>query len=202
LLAFKRRALVHFAVSTDEVWMATELRGKSTYFLPFNLGNDGGAGNPANPDGYRTSYWWERILQRDAWLNILGRFVHLAKEERKTSEGKKQIRETLIFPRFHQWEAVTKLLASAKVEKAGHKYLIQHSAGSGKSNSIGWLAHQISNLHDEVDNKIFSSVIVITDRAVLDKQLQDTIYDFEHKAGVVRKVTIRRNPARVSVAEY
>jgi type I restriction enzyme R subunit len=189
LLAFKRRALVHFAVSTDEVWMATELKGKSTYFLPFNLGAMGGAGNPVNPSGYRTSYWWERILQRDAWLNILGRFVHLAKEEKKTLEGKKQVRESLIFPRFHQWEVVTKLLATTKVEKAGGKYLIQHSAGSGKSNSIAWLAHQLSNLHDEGDNKVFSSVIVITDRTVLDKQLQDTIYQFEHKAGVVCKIT-------------
>ncbi|MGF6637031.1 type I restriction endonuclease subunit R [Paraburkholderia sp. MM6662-R1] len=189
LLAFKRRALVHFAVSTDEVWMTTELKGKNTYFLPFNLGNHGGAGNPPNPTGYRTSYWWERILQRDAWLNIIGRFVHLAKEEKRTLEGKKQVRETLIFPRFHQWEAVTKLLATAKVEKAGHKYLIQHSAGSGKSNSIAWLAHQLSNLHDDADGKVFSSVIVITDRTVLDQQLQDTIYQFEHKAGVVCKVT-------------
>lgn len=189
LLAFKRRALVHFAVSTDEVWMATELKGKGTYFLPFNLGNNGGAGNPVNPAGYRTAYLWERILQRDAWLNIIGRFVHLAKEEKKTPEGKKQIRETLIFPRFHQWEAVTKLLATAKVEKAGNKYLIQHSAGSGKSNSIAWLAHQLSNLHDAADSKVFSSVIVITDRTVLDKQLQDTIYQFEHKAGVVCRVT-------------
>lgn len=189
LLAFKRRALVHFAVSTDEVWMATELKGKNTYFLPFNLGNNGGAGNPVNPSGYRTSYWWERILQRDAWLNILGRFVHLAREEKKTPEGKKQIRESLIFPRFHQWEAVTELLVTAKLEKAGHKYLIQHSAGSGKSNSIAWLAHQLSNLHDDADNKVFSSVIVITDRTVLDKQLQDTIYQFEHKAGVVCRIT-------------
>jgi len=189
LLAFKRRALVHFAVSTDEVWMTTELKAKGTYFLPFNLGNNGAAGNPANPSGYRTSYWWERILQRDAWLNILGRFVHLAKEEKKTAEGKKQIRETLIFPRFHQWEVVTELLASSKVEKTGHKYLIQHSAGSGKSNSIAWLAHQLSNLHDDADKKVFSSVIVITDRTVLDQQLQDSIYQFEHKAGVVCKVT-------------
>lgn len=189
LLAFKRRALVHFAVSTDEVWMTTKLKGKGTYFLPFNLGNHGGAGNPANPSGYRTSYWWERILQRDAWLNIFGRFVHLSKEEKKTPEGKKQIRETLIFPRFHQWEAVTKLLAKAKTEKAGHKYLIQHSAGSGKSNSIAWLAHQLSNLHDDADHKVFSSVVVITDRTVLDQQLQDSIYQFEHKAGVVCKVT-------------
>ncbi|MFP3801161.1 type I restriction endonuclease subunit R [Paraburkholderia sp. SIMBA_027] len=189
LLAFKRRALVHFAVSTDEVWMTTNLKGKDTFFLPFNLGNHGGAGNPPNPTGYRTSYWWERILQRDAWLNIIGRFVHLAKEEKRTLEGKKQIRESLIFPRFHQWEAVTELLATAKAEQAGHKYLIQHSAGSGKSNSIAWLAHQLSNLHDDADNKVFSSVIVITDRTVLDQQLQDTIYQFEHKAGVVCRIT-------------
>lgn len=189
LLAFKRRALVHFAVSTDEVWMATELKGKDTFFLPFNLGNDGGAGNPANPAGYRTSYWWERTLERDAWLNIVGRFVHLSREEKKNADGKKEIKEKLIFPRFHQWEGVTKLIAAAKHEKAGHKYLIQHSAGSGKTNSIAWLAHQLSNLHDDSDNKVFSSVIVITDRTILDQQLQDAIYQFEHKQGVVCRVT-------------
>lgn len=189
LLAFKRRALVHFAVSTDEVWMTTELKGKGTFFLPFNLGNEGGAGNPANPFGYRTSYWWERTLDRDAWLNIFGRFVHLFKEEKRNVEGKKEIKEKLIFPRFHQWEGVTKLLAAAKHEKAGHKYLIQHSAGSGKTNSIAWLAHQLSNLHDDTDVKVFSSVIVITDRTVLDQQLQDAIFQFEHKQGVVCRVT-------------
>lgn len=189
LLAFKRRALVHFAVSTDEVWMATALRGKDTFFLPFNLGNDGGAGNPANPSGYRTSYWWERTLDRNAWLNIIGRFVHLSREEKKNAEGKKEIKEKLIFPRFHQWEGVTKLIAAAKQEKAGHKYLIQHSAGSGKTNSIAWLAHQLSNLHDDTDTKVFSSVIVITDRTILDQQLQDAIFQFEHKQGVVCRVT-------------
>lgn len=189
LLAFKRRALVHFAVSTDEVWMATELKGKDTFFLPFNLGNEGGAGNPANLNGYRTSYWWERTLDRDAWLNIVGRFVHLSREEKKNADGKKEIKEKLIFPRFHQWEGVTKLIAAAKAEKAGHKYLIQHSAGSGKTNSIAWLAHQLSNLHDDSDHKVFSSVIVITDRTILDQQLQDAIYQFEHKQGVVCRVT-------------
>lgn len=189
LLGFKRRALVHFAVSTDEVWMATELRGKDTFFLPFNLGNNGGAGNPANPSGYRTAYWWERALDRDAWLNIVGRFVHLSKVEKKTAEGKKEIKETLIFPRYHQWEVVNQLLTVVKTEKAGHKYLIQHSAGSGKTNSIAWLAHQLSNLHDDADTKIFSSVIVITDRTILDQQLQDAIYQFEHKQGVVCRIT-------------
>jgi type I restriction enzyme, R subunit len=189
LLAFKRRALVHFAVSTDEVWMATELRGKDTLFLPFNLGDHGGAGNPANPVGYRTAYWWERTLERDAWLNIVGRFVHLSREEKKNADGKKEVKERLIFPRFHQWESVTKLIATAKQEKAGHKFLIQHSAGSGKTNSIAWLAHQLSNLHDDADNKVFSSVIVITDRTILDQQLQDAIYQFEHKQGVVCRVT-------------
>jgi type I restriction enzyme R subunit len=189
LLAFKRRALVHFAVSTDEVWMTTELKGKNTFFLPFNLGDSGGSGNPANPEGYRTGYWWERTLQRDAWLNIIGRFVHLSREEKMTDEGKKVISEKLIFPRFHQWEAVTILLAAAKAEKAGQKYLIQHSAGSGKTNSIAWLAHQLSNLHDETNAKVFSSVVVITDRTILDQQLQDAIYQFEHKQGVVCRVT-------------
>ncbi|MDE1980695.1 MAG: type I restriction endonuclease subunit R [Betaproteobacteria bacterium] len=189
LLAFKRRALVHFAVSTDEVWMTTELKGKATTFLPFNLGNHGGAGNPINPDGYKTAYWYQQILERDAWLNILGRFVHLAKEERKDEKGKKIVKESLIFPRYHQWECVTCLLAKTREEKAGHKYLIQHSAGSGKTNSIAWLSHQLANLHDETSQKIFSSVIVITDRTILDQQLQDAIYQFDHKQGVVCRIT-------------
>lgn len=193
LLTFKRRALVHFAVSTDEVWMATKLAGKDTFFLPFNLGSngegkEGGAGNPANPDGYRTSYLWERILDRDNWLNILGRFVHLERKEEEEN-GRKLIKESLIFPRFHQWGVVTRLIATVREEKAGHKYLIQHSAGSGKSNSIAWLSHQLASLHDESDRKVFDSVIVITDRTVLDEQLQETIYQFEHKQGVVCRVT-------------
>jgi type I restriction enzyme, R subunit len=188
LLAFKRRALVHFAVSSDEVYMTTELRGAATEFLPFNVGDDEGAGNPANPEGYRTSYLWERVLERDSWLNILGRFVHLEKVEEKQPDGSKKIKESLIFPRYHQWEAVNKLIDAARVEGAGQKYLIQHSAGSGKSNSIAWLAHQLASLHAEGDRKVFDSVIVITDRTVLDDQLQETIYQFEHKQGVVCRV--------------
>lgn len=189
LLAFKRRSLVHFAVSTDEVWMTTKLEGKETRFLPFNLGNDGGKGNPPNPDGYRTSYLWERVLDRDAWLDILGRFVHLEKKQETLPDGSVQEKQTLIFPRFHQWEAVTQLVATARAEGPGMKYLVQHSAGSGKTNSISWLSHQLASLHDEVDTKLFDSVIVITDRTVLDSQLQDAIYQFEHKHGVVVRIT-------------
>lgn len=191
LLAFKRRSLVHFAVSTDEVYMATKLAGANTYFLPFNLGYNQGAGNPPNPEGYRTSYLWERILEREAWLDIVGRYVHL---ERKTTEdefGRKRTKETLVFPRFHQWEVVSQLITTVRSEKAGHRYLVQHSAGSGKSNSIAWLSHQLASLHDAADAKLFDSIIVITDRTVLDKQLQDTIYQIEHKEGVVVRITDR-----------
>jgi type I restriction enzyme, R subunit len=185
LLTFKRGAIVHFAVSSDEVRMTTKLTGADTSFLPFNMGNDGGAGNPPNPKGYRTSYLWERVLQRDNWLAILGSFVHLRKEEVKDKKGGKRTKESIIFPRFHQWEVVTTLISAARSEGAGHTYLTQHSAGSGKSNSISWLSHQLSMLHDAKDNKIFDSVIVVTDRTVLDSQLQDSIYQFEHKHGVV-----------------
>jgi type I restriction enzyme, R subunit len=189
LLAFKRRALVHFAVSTDEVHMTTELSGAGTRFLPFNLGNDGAAGNPPNPFGYRTWYLWERVLQRDAWLHIIGSFVHLEKVEKIDKAGNKTIKEALIFPRFHQWDAVTKLIDASRAEGTGHTYLAQHSAGSGKTNSIAWLAHQLSSLHDAKEDKVFDSVIVITDRTVLDDQLQDAIYQFEHKHGVVARIT-------------
>lgn len=189
LLAFKRLALVHFAVSSDEVYMATHLKGKDTFFLPFNLGDNGGKGNPVNANGYRTSYLWERVLERDAWLNIVGRFVHLEKEIIIEDDGTQSEKVSMIFPRFHQWEAVTHLVDTAQMEGAGQKYLVQHSAGSGKTNSIAWTAHQLASLHDANDKKVFDSVIVITDRTVLDSQLQDAIYQFEHKHGVVEKVT-------------
>jgi type I restriction enzyme R subunit len=185
LLQFKKRALVHFAVSTDEVHMTTRLEGVKTRFLPFNRGHDEGAGNPPNPDGYRTSYLWERVLQRESWLDILGRFVHLETKDEEDKSGKKITKESLIFPRFHQWEAVTQLISAARDEGAGQNYLIQHSAGSGKSNSIAWVAHRLASLHDAKDDKVFHSVIVVTDRNVLDSQLQDTIYQFDHKTGVV-----------------
>jgi type I restriction enzyme R subunit len=187
ILAFKRRALVHFAVDPDVVWMTTRLDGSTTFFLPFNKGNGTGAGNPDNPGGYKTAYLWEEIWQRDSLLDIIGRFVHLQVDE-KTVGGKKIRKEAMIFPRYHQLVAVRSLESDAKAKGVGQNYLIQHSAGSGKSNSIAWLAHRLSSLHNASDEKVFDSVIVITDRLVLDRQLQDTIYQFDHKQGVVQKI--------------
>ncbi|MFZ1574804.1 MAG: DEAD/DEAH box helicase family protein [Chromatiaceae bacterium] len=191
LFAFKRRALVHFAVDPDEVWMTTRLRGRETQFLPFNRGNNHGAGNPPVEGNWKTHYLWDEVLQADSLLEILQRFMHLEVKERQvtTTKGVRTVRkETMIFPRYHQLDAVRKLVAHAKEHGAGRNYLIQHSAGSGKSNSIAWLAHRLASLHDAQDEKVFHSVIVITDRRVLDQQLQATIYQFEHKTGVVEKI--------------
>ena len=179
----RRVGMVHFAVDPDSVAMTTHLAGKQTRFLPFNQGHDLGAGNPPNPDGYRIGYLWERVWSRDAWLDILGRFIHVE----KPSKGSKA-RPTVIFPRFHQWDSVRRLEADAKVAGAGRNYLVQHSAGSGKSNSIAWLAHRFSSLHSQADEKVFDKVVVITDRIILDRQLQDTISQFEHAIGVVESI--------------
>ncbi len=192
LLTPKRGALVHFAVSQHEVAMATHLAGKDTFFLPFNQGTeDGGAGNPAppNPDSYATGYLWQQVFQPDAWLKVLGRFLHLEQKTVEDFHGKRSKKETLIFPRFHQWDVVNQLINATREEGAGQRYLIQHSAGSGKSNSIAWMAHQLASLYDESGQKLFNSVVVVTDRTVLDSQLQDTIYQFEHAHGVVRPIT-------------
>lgn len=192
LLTFKRGALVHFAVSQDEVAMTTKLAGKDTFFLPFNQGTEeGGAGNPQAPDDttYATAYLWERLFQKDAWLKVIGRFLHLERKTEEDFHGNRKVKETLIFPRYHQWDVVNQLIDVTRQEGAGKRYLIQHSAGSGKSNSIAWTAHQLAQLYDGEGNKLFSSVIVVTDRTVLDSQLQDTIYQFEHAQGVVRPIT-------------
>lgn len=191
LLTFKRGALVHFAVSQYEVYMTTKLAGDDTFFLPFNKGtSEGGAGNdiPSDENRYATDYLWNDVLTPDNLLNIIGRFIHLQIEEKEDWEGRKSKKETLIFPRYHQWNVVTKLIGAAIEEGTGNKYLIQHSAGSGKSNSIAWTAHQLSTLFDAKGNKQFHSVIVVTDRTVLDDQLQDTIYQFEHADGVVGRI--------------
>ena len=187
---FKRRTLVHFAVDTEAVFMTTRLAGTATHFLPFNRGRDGGAGNPADPAGrtYRTAYLWEEVLQRDSLLDLLSRFIHLQIEEKRTEDGRKIKKETMIFPRYHQLQAVRGLVDAARNEGVGQNYLVEQSAGSGKSNTIGWLAHRLSSLHDVQNQRVYDSVIVITDRVVLDKQLQDTIYQFEHKRGVVQKI--------------
>ena len=190
LFEFKKRALVHFAVDTEQVMMTTRLAGSATYFLPLNKGFEGGAGNPVDPEGrtYRTAYLWEEVLERNSLLDLLARFIHLQIEEKVTDEGRKIKKESMIFPRYHQLQAVRKLVAAAEGDGVGNNYLVEHSAGSGKSNTIGWLAHRLASLHDNNNTKIFNSVIVITDRLVLDKQLQDTIYQFEHKKGVVEKI--------------
>jgi len=191
LLTFKRGALVHFAVSQYEVYMATRLQGEDTFFLPFNKGTkEGGAGNdvPQEVNQYATDYLWNEVLLPDNLLTILARYVHLQIEEKEDWEGRKTKKETLIFPRYHQWDVVNRLVNAAYSEGPGNRYLVQHSAGSGKSNSIAWVAHQLSSLYNPEGNKLFNSVIVVTDRTVLDDQLQDTINQFEHVEGVVGRI--------------
>lgn len=191
LFRFKERALVHFAVDPDEVWMTTQLKGAETIFLPFNRGHNFGAGNPPVEGNWKTHYLWDEALQADSLLDILQRFLHLEVRERtlETPTGLRTVRkEAMIFPRYHQLDAVRKLVSHAAAHGSGRNYLIQHSAGSGKSNTIAWLAHRLASLHDAKDEKVFHSVIVITDRLVLDQQLQNTIYQFEHKTGVVEKI--------------
>lgn len=190
IFEFKRRALAHFAVDTEEAWMTTRLASDSTHFLPFNKGDKHSKGNPPDPQGrsYRTAYLWEEVLQRDSLLDILARFLHMQVEERYDEDGRKYKKESMIFPRYHQLQAVRMMVNSARAEGAGHNYLIEHSAGSGKSNTIAWLAHRLASLHDLGDVRIFDSVVVVTDRRVLDQQLQDTIYQFEHRQGVVQKI--------------
>jgi type I restriction enzyme, R subunit len=187
LFQFKKRALVHFGVDPDLVAMTTRLAGKDTGFLPFNRGFNGGRGNPPHPSGYKTAYLWEEVWQRDSFLDILAAFIHLIEEEKKVN-GQKVKTETMVFPRYHQLDCVRKLVDAARRTTGGENFLVEHSAGSGKSNSIAWLAHRLSSLHDYKDNRVYDSVVVITDRTVLDKQLQDTIYQFEHKQGVVARI--------------
>ena len=190
IFEFRRRTLVHFAVDTECVRMTTRLAGNATHFLPFDKGSDGGAGNPPdrNARSYRTAYLWESVLERHSLLDLIARFIHLQVDEKRDDRGRKVKVETMIFPRYHQLDAVRRLVRMAGNEGVGHNYLIEHSAGSGKSNSIGWLAHRLASLHDNKNERVFDSVIVVTDRVVLDQQLQDTIYQFEHKQGVVQKI--------------
>ena len=190
---FAKRALVHFAVDPDRAFITTRLRGRDTQFVPFNVGSNGpgvagAAGNPpATPGSYSVAYLWEQIWQRDNWLEILHRFVHTQEPDAK---GAKESPHTSprIFPRYHQWDAVQKMVTHARDNGAGHNYLVQHSAGSGKSNTIAWLCHRLSNLFDAGNQPVFHKVVVITDRDVLDKQLQKTIYQFDHTPGVVKKI--------------
>jgi type I restriction enzyme R subunit len=181
LLSFPHGALVHFAVSQSEVRMTTRLEGPATSFLPFNRGNQGAAGNPPNAHGHRTAYLWEEVWARDSWLEILGRYLVAQKD------SKKQVKR-ILFPRFHQLDGTRQLLAAVRTEGPGGKYLIQHSAGSGKTNSIAWTAHFLADLHDAEHQKLFDTVLVVSDRTVLDSQLQEAIFDFERTAGVVATI--------------
>jgi type I restriction enzyme, R subunit len=181
LLDFPRGALVHFAVSNSEVRMTTRLAGPATQFLPFNQGDHGAAGNPVNPAGHRTAYLWEQVWERESWLEILGRYLVAPRDEKKRIKA-------ILFPRYHQLDVTRRLIAAIRAEGAGGKYLIQHSAGSGKTNSIAWTAHFLSDLHDAQDRKLFDTVLVVSDRTVLDAQLQDAIFDFQRTTGVVATI--------------
>jgi type I restriction enzyme, R subunit len=218
-LIFRSRALVHFAVDPNQVYMTTRLAGEQTRFLPFNQGSGGpgrkgGAGNPANPTGYETAYLWEQVWQRDAWLNLLAEFVHV--EDVYDDNGVKTGDTITLFPRFHQWHAVRQLLAATRLAGPGVNRLVQHSAGSGKSNTIAWTAHQLSRLHTpsfhgelteqlqvaglSVDQPIFNKVIVITDRKVLDRQLQATVAGFEHTPGTIVRIDTDSKQLRAALA--
>lgn len=196
LFGFKSRALVHFAADPDEVHMCTRLAGEGSVFLPFNRGSHPGQarcgkGNPGHLSGYRTGYLWSEVLGRDSFLDILGHYMFLDRKTEKVADeqGERHVtKEKLIFPRYHQLDAVTRLIAASREQGPGSNYLIQHSAGSGKTNSISWLSHRLASLHDAQDRKLFDCVIVITDRKVLDRQLQDAIYQIEHAQGVVKAI--------------
>lgn len=190
LLQFGSRALVHFAVSNDEVWMTTRLNGAKTRFLPFNQGYEGGKGNPPAADGKSSSaYLWEQILQRETWLNIIGKFLHVQTIVKiDPINGKRSKVTTLLFPRYHQWEVVTSIVEAARNEGPGHKYLVENSAGSGKTNSISWLGHRLASLHDANDKPVFDGVIIVTDRNVLDEQLQAALQQIDGGKGVVASI--------------
>ena len=198
LLSFPNGALVHFAVSNSEVHMVTRLNGPATTFLPFNLGNDGAAGNPVNSaGGHRTAYLWEKVWARESWLEILGRYL-IAQRDKK-----KQI-EAVIFPRYHQLDVTRKLQAAVLHDGPGGKYLIQHSAGSGKTNSIAWTAHFLAELHggaSGADTKVFDTVLVVSDRNVIDAQLQEALFDFQRTSGVVAVIKNTESSKSAALAE-
>jgi len=194
LLSFPSGALVHFAVSNSEVHMVTQLEGPDTGFLPFNQGNDGGSGNPVNPSGHRTAYLWEQVWARESWLEILGRYLIAQRDKKKHITR-------LIFPRYHQLDVTRKLQAAVLADGPGTKYLVQHSAGSGKTNSIAWTAHFLAELHDAQHTKVFDSVLVVSDRTVIDSQLQEAIFDFERTTGVVATITNKDSSKSSKLAE-
>ena len=202
------RFLVYFAVDLYEDWMTTQLADGNTHFLPFNQGSNGagvtgGAGNPRNPNGYDTGYLWEEVLQRDSMLDLIHRFISFVKEKEevvKNGVTKTVMKEKMIFPRYHQYDVVKKIMADVKANGVGNNYLIQHSAGSGKSNSIAWIAYRLASVHDADNKGLFDSVIVVTNRVVLDGQLQDTINSFEHQVGLVEAIDDKKNSRSLAEA--
>lgn len=200
LFRFKAGVLVNFAMDNNEVYMATKLTGEDTFFLPFNKGNgkgvNAGKGNPILPDRYSVCYMWEDILKKDTVLELISKFMFIevkeqkgeekGEEKGKTAKSRPKVKETLIFPRYHQLDAIRKILADVQVNHTAQNYLIQHSAGSGKTNTIAWLAHRLTSLHDEENNVIFDNIIIVTDRVVVDRQLQRAVIGLEHKAGLIR----------------
>lgn len=205
LFLFKAGCLVNFAMDLNEVYMCTKLDGESSYFLPFNMGNGegvyAGAGNPIFEDKYSVSYMWEDILQKDTVIEIVSKFMFLeTKDEEDELTGKIKHKETVIFPRYHQLDVLRKVLGDVKVNKTAQNYLIQHSAGSGKTNSIAWLAHRLTSLHDTDNKIIFDNIIIVTDRVVVDRQLQKAIMGMEHKAGLIRVMDDKCNSEDLAIA--
>ncbi len=196
IFKFGQRFLCYFAIDLYDAFMTTELKGEYTRFLPFNqgsngAGNPGGKGNPKNDEGYPTSYIWERVFSVDSMIDLIAKFITIT-EEKEEKNGKSYITKKIIFPRYHQYDVVKKILADVKEKGAGVNYLIEHSAGSGKSNSIAWIAYRLASAFDKDDKYIFDSVIIVTNRIVLDSQLQDTINSFDHKAGLVECITQKK----------
>ena len=201
VLRFKRGALVHFAIDQNEIHYTTELDGEDTRFLPFNRGHEKGGGNPPREGDHRTAYLWKEVWAKDSWMEILQRFIHIDTEEIKKDGITVEEDETIIFPRYHQLECVRQLVDSAREEGPGEDYLIQHSTGSGKSKSIAWLVHRLVSLHDKQDEAVFDGVVVVTDRTVLDEQLRKTIYQLDHKTGVVHPIKGESGPKSEELAQ-
>ncbi|WP_241201873.1 type I restriction endonuclease [Lactobacillus delbrueckii] len=205
LFRFKAGCIVNFAMDTEEVYMTTQLDKEKTFFLPFNIGKgegvDSGAGNPIFDDKYSVSYMWEDILKKDTLIELITKFIFIeSKEVKDEVTGKSKIKERIIFPRYHQLDVIRKTIADLKINKTSQNYLIQHSAGSGKTNSIAWLSHRLASLHDENDKVIFDNVIIMTDRVVVDRQLQKAIMGIEHKAGLIRVMDDKCTSADLKVA--
>lgn len=205
LFLFKAGCLVNFAMDLEQVYMTTTLAGKATFFLPFNMGSgegvNVGAGNPTFKDKYSVSYMWEDILKKDTVLDLISKFIFLeTKESKDDLTGKTKRSENLIFPRYHQLDVIRKLLADVTENGSSQNYLIQHSAGSGKTNSIAWLAHRLTSLHDANNKIIFDNVVIVTDRVVVDRQLQKAIMGMEHKAGLIRVMDDKCSSADLAIA--